>query len=104
MARRVVEDTVPEPRDAALCRRAFRFRRRGDDRRAMLLLREAAYENEHDAKIWTLYGVQCARVGRTDVAHKALSHAVWLRERQNETRKALVTRDLLSRLVPDVAA
>lgn len=80
---------------AALCRRARRFARRGDDRRAMMTLREAALGDEGDARLWTLYGAQCLRMGRLDAARQALGHAAWLRDRQNEPRKAQVTRDLL---------
>jgi Flp pilus assembly protein TadD len=64
----------------------------------MLMLREAAHENESDPRLWVLYAVQCTRVGRLDTARRALAHAAWLRERRHEPRKAHVTRALLDRL------
>lgn len=70
----------------------------------MVMLREAALENEHDARLWVLYGVQCARIGRFDVARQALQHAAWVRDRRGEAAKANVTRALLTQLVGDEAA
>jgi Flp pilus assembly protein TadD len=96
MARAIVTPPPCETREAAMCRRAFRFRRRGDQRKAMLLLREAAHVAERDPKVWVLYGAQCMRTGRVDEAERAFSHAAWLRERAHETRKARLTRALVS--------
>lgn len=79
------------------------MRRRGDERRAMLALRDAAYRNESDARLWALYGVQCGRAGCFDLAKKALGHAVWLRERSHEPRKADVTRHVMARLLAEAA-
>jgi Flp pilus assembly protein TadD len=90
-------DLPVETPEALLCRRAWRFRRRGDERRAMLALREAASSHEQDAKLWALYGVQCMRLGHMASASQALLHAAWLRDRQHEHRKASVTRDVLAR-------
>jgi Flp pilus assembly protein TadD len=103
-ARRPSSQVPEETREASLRRRACRNRRRGDGRAAMLALRQAAHENEGDAKLWTLYGVQCARVGRMDDAESALVHAVWLRDRRREPGKAAVTRAVLARLVGERAA
>lgn len=79
-----------------LCRRAWRQRRRGEERRAMVLLRQAAYESEDDPKVWALYGAQCLRMGRMEPGRKALCQAAWLRDRRGERRKAEVTKALLS--------
>src|SRR5258706_5688120 len=98
MARPATSPPVHETREAGLCRRAYRFRRRGDDRRAMLLLREAAHGAEDRAAPWVQYGVQCARMGRLDEAERALAHAAWLRERAHEPAKARITRALRSLL------
>ncbi len=70
----------------------------------MVVLREAAHENEHDARLWTHYGVQCLRVGRLDVARQAFLHAAWVRDRHGEHAKAKVTRALLAQLTGDQAA
>ena len=104
MARKFEAPPIDETREAALCRRAFRFRRRGDDRRAMLLLREAAHGAEHAPKPWVFYGVQCARTGRLDEAERAWAHAAWLRERAHQPAKARVTRALGTLLVGTRAA
>jgi Flp pilus assembly protein TadD len=93
-----------ETHEDALVRRAFRFRRKGEERRAMVALREAALGAEHSARLWTLYGVQCTRLGRLDAAAQALTHAVWLRVRAGETGKARVTRALLDRATQGRAA
>src|SRR3982751_4985351 len=98
-ARRPPLHAPEETREAAFRRRARRFRRRGDERGAMLSLRQAAHENENDAPLWTLYGGQCARVGRMNETERALSHAAWLRDRQREPGKARTTRAVLDRLV-----
>jgi hypothetical protein len=78
--------------------RARRLRRRGEERRAMLILREACHAAEDCARLWTLYAAQCMRVGRRDDAADALTRAVWLRERNRDPARAKVTRDLLDRL------
>jgi Flp pilus assembly protein TadD len=95
---------VEESRVASLCRRAWRERRRGDERRAMMALREAAYENEEEARLWALFGVQSLRAGRHDFAVQALTHAVWLRERNHEPAKAKITRALLDKATGEQAA
>jgi Flp pilus assembly protein TadD len=87
-----VEDIRP-----ALCRKIARHRRKGDERRAMLLLREAACASEDDPRIWALYGAQCLRAGRVDSAVQALGHATWLRERNGEAPKARAMQRLLSK-------
>ena len=105
-------DNAPNPRffylspehEEALVRRALRFQRKGEARRAFVALREAALGNDRSARLWTLYGVQCARMGRLDAATQALSHAVWLRERSGEDAKARVTRSLIDRMCPGRAA
>jgi len=89
----------PEPATEVLLRRAFRFRRRGEHRRAMLTLREAANRAPTDAKLWTQYAVSCVRLGFRDDAANALKQAVWLRKRENDEPRLRVTRALLERLL-----
>ena len=93
-----VDVDVVETPGAPLVLRARRLRRRGEDRRAMLILREACHAAEDCARLWTLYAAQCMRVGRRDDASDALTRAVWLRERDRDAARAKVTRDLLERL------
>ena len=85
------------PEEALLCR-ARRFERRGDPRRAMLLLREACFRADDSARLWTLYAAVCTRAGRRDDAAEALGRAIWLRERARDITRARVTRELLDRL------
>lgn len=70
----------------------------------MMALHDAACENEQDARLWALYGVQCLRAGRHDLAVRALTHAAWLRERGHEPRKAKATRSLLDKATAPHAA
>ena len=91
-------EPVGETPEAALCRRARKHRARGDQRRAMLALREAAHANTQDARLWTLYGAQCGRNGKLEAARQAFGHAVWLRERDRDDRRAAITRTLIDRL------
>jgi Flp pilus assembly protein TadD len=89
---------APEIPGTPLVQRARRLRRRGEQRRAMLILREACHAAEDCARLWTLYAAQCMRVGRRDDASDALTRAIWLRERERDSARAKVTRDLLDRL------
>ena len=89
---------APEAPGSPLVLRARRMRRRGEQRRAMLLLREACHASEDCARLWTLYAAQCMRVGRREDATDALNRAVWLRERDRDAARAKVTRDLLELL------
>ena len=99
MRHRRTSHSIPaETREMALCRRARTWRRRGEHRRALLALREAAHFCEDDARLWALYGAQCARMGRLGEAREALVHAAWLRERRQEHEKARTTRAFVARL------
>jgi Tfp pilus assembly protein PilF len=89
----------PESVTDVMLRRALRFRRRGEDRRAMLMLREAAYRAPSEAKLWMHYAVACLRLGRRDEAAQALKQAVWIRKRANDEPRLRVTRALLERLL-----
>ncbi len=74
--------------------RARRARRRGESRKALVALRSAAHADEGDARVWTLYGVQCAVVGKVEDAVRALGRARWLRERARDGARAHVTKQL----------
>ncbi|MCA9631429.1 MAG: hypothetical protein KC766_27415 [Myxococcales bacterium] len=65
----------------------------------MLTLRDAAFEAQDDASLWTLYASQCIRAGKPDRAHQALTQALWLRERNHDAARAAVTRRLLAGLL-----
>jgi Flp pilus assembly protein TadD len=76
--------------------RARRQRRRGDDRKALVLLREACFKAGSDARLWTLYAAQSWRMGRSAEARQALTQALWLRERAHDTARANVLRSLIA--------
>jgi Flp pilus assembly protein TadD len=78
--------------------RARRQSERGDQRRAMMILREACFAAESDASLWVHYGLACLRAGRREDAFGALAQAVWLRERARDHARAAVTRDIMVHL------
>jgi len=78
--------------------RARRQSDRGDERRAMLILREACFAAESDAALWVHYGLSCLRVRRRDEGFRALAHALWLRERSRDAARVRVMRDLIAHL------
>lgn len=84
--------------EEALLRRAWRHRRRGEQRRAMLVLREACQREAGSAKLWTLYAAQCVRVGRRDEAQHALKQALWLRQRARDAVRVRVVGALIDQL------
>ncbi|HYO97901.1 MAG TPA: hypothetical protein VER33_25520 [Polyangiaceae bacterium] len=93
--RLVVPKSSTEPTVDVRVQQARRWRRRGDDRKAMLLLREASFQAGDDARLWTLYAAQCWRMRRHDEARQALRQALWFRERAGDGARARVLRALL---------
>lgn len=91
--------TVCQPAESDLLARARRHRRRGEHRRAMLVMKEICHRVLDDARLWTIYAVACVRAGRRDEAADALKQALWLRQRDRHVDKARVTRELLSGLL-----
>jgi Flp pilus assembly protein TadD len=83
---------------ATAVQRARRQAERGDERRAMLILREACFAAEHEPPLWVHYGLACLRARRRDEGLRALKHALWLRERARDSARAQVMRDLIARL------
>jgi hypothetical protein len=97
---RIMSYLVKESRKPAVTalERARRQSERGDERRAMLILREECFAVEHDAALWVHYGLSCLRVRRRDEGLRALAHALWLRERARDEARAQVMRDLIAHL------
>ncbi len=91
-------DEVDQTQTQILADRARRHRRRGEDRRALVVLREACLRDEDDATLWTLYGAWLAEDGKNDDARRALKHALWLRNSAGQRAKARVTRALLDKV------
>src|SRR5581483_10317833 len=65
---------APEPLDAVetCIARARRFRSRGEDRKALVLLREACALDEWRARTWTLLGAMLTDLGQRSEAERAL--------------------------------
>ena|SRR6188508_3416811 len=78
--------------------RARRQSERGDERRAMLILREACFAAEFEPALWVHYGLSCLRARRRDEGFRALAHALWLRERARDSARVRVMRDLIAHL------
>ena len=89
-----------EPRTPAVTavERARRQAERGDERRAMLILREECFAVESSAALWVHYGLSCLRARRRDEGFRALAHALWLRERARDEKRIRVMRDLIAHL------
>ena len=83
-----------DPVASALCR-ARRARRRGTPREVVNALRLACSLREYDPTLWTMLGAALLRMDRTHEAVDAFRHALWLRERAGEERRAVVTRCLI---------
>ena len=96
--------TARERPEERLVRRAFKLRARGENRRSMLVLREACHRQELDARLWTLYAAQCLRIAHCEEARAAFAHAIWLRERDRDYARARTTRIVLERLHAERAA
>jgi hypothetical protein len=87
---------TPASIQAAL-NQAKQARRRGKHRKAMLLMRKAAFEGRENPTLWNRYALSCLRDGRTDEAQKAFAHSIWLDRRQGNHRRAQVTTELAER-------
>src|SRR5262245_32228794 len=73
-----------------LVARARRLRRKGETRRALVLLRQACALDEWRPRTYTLLGVQAAREGLVAEACQALNQARWLRARAGDKARAAV--------------
>jgi hypothetical protein len=78
--------------------RARRQEERGDERRAMLILREACFAAESDPALWVQYGLSCLRARRREEGFRALAHSLWLRERARDERRSEILRELIAHL------
>src|SRR5688572_28232617 len=96
----IVRDAPPAIDDPieVLVARARKARRRGEERRAIVLLREACARDEWRARTWTLLGVHLGRAGSVQEAERALKHARWLRVRAGEPARAAVVERLLGEI------
>jgi Flp pilus assembly protein TadD len=78
--------------------RARKLRQRGEMRRAVITLREAANRDEWRPRTWTLLGDLLARTGQRAEAARVLQRAQWLRARAGDEARAAVVERLVYRL------
>lgn len=95
--RQIVASAPSDEAGSPLVQRARRLRRRGELRKALVVLREACLTDEYDAATWTLYGALLVTEGRVDDGRQALRHAVWLRRRRGDEARVRSTEALLAR-------
>jgi Flp pilus assembly protein TadD len=93
--RQIAPACTPDPLEQRV-EQARRQRRRGDARKALVLLREACFLAGTDARLWALYAAQSWRMGRLDDTRQALRHALWLREKNHDESRARVLRTLIT--------
>ncbi|HET7543282.1 MAG TPA: hypothetical protein VFK05_25590 [Polyangiaceae bacterium] len=91
-------DPVFSSRSELLLHRARRAQKRGQRRQALVALREAALLSETNARLWALYGAECAKSNRVDEAERAFTQALYLRQRQHDARRASSLRRVLQDL------
>jgi Flp pilus assembly protein TadD len=99
----ITPQASPDDPVEVLVARARRLRRKGDTRRALVLLRQACALDEWRPRTYTLLGVQAAREGLVAEASQALKQARWLRARAGDKVRAAVTARLAAALLPEAA-
>ena len=77
--------------------------RKGDDRKALVALREACLSAGTDARLWVLYGVACWRARKADEALRAMRQALFFRERNRDERRARVVKALIAQIESGVS-
>ena len=95
--------TPPASREQTLLRRARRCVRKGEDRKALVALREACLSAGNDARLWVLYGTHCWRARKVDEALHAMRQGLWFRERSRDERRARVVRALIAQIESGVS-
>lgn len=99
----VAPPASPDDPVEVLVARARRLRRKGETRRALVLLRQACALDEWRPRTYTILGVTAAREGLVDEASQALKQARWLRTRAGDKARAAVTARLAAELLPEAA-
>lgn len=85
-----IERPAERPVDAvdALLLRARKLRARGETRKALVTLRQAANLDEWRARSWARLGAFAAEIGHRDEAVRAFEQARWLNARLGFERRA----------------
>ena len=104
MARRIHrlasdETTAVECPQAILKRRALRLARKGELRKAALVLRDLVARHE-SAAAWVLLGSMLRRARRDDEALAALRQGLWLHSRSGADRRVRTVARLIQVLDP----
>ena len=99
-----VRSTEFPSRSELLLSRARRALRRGERRQAFVALREATLLEEHDPRLWALYGAVCAKANRLEEAQRAFAQALFLRQRERDVPRANSLRGIIERLGVNRAA
>jgi hypothetical protein len=99
------ERSPAAPLDAVetLIAQSRRARRRGDERRAVVLLRRACALDEWRPRPWALLGAALATGRHVGEALQALNHARWLQARAGESARAAATARVAARVVAEAA-
>jgi Flp pilus assembly protein TadD len=102
---KLARPTAPASDDPVeqLIARARKLRTRGDQRRAILTLREACSLDEWRARSFTMLGAWLAEARQGAEAAQAIRHACWLRGRAGEPGRARATERLLARFAAAAA-
>jgi hypothetical protein len=104
MRRRTRNEPVQtETVELGLMRRVHRHTAKGDQRKAMLALREACFKAGRDPRLWALYGHHCIKAGRLEDGLHALRQSLFFRERARDERRAAVLRRLLDQIESEAA-
>jgi Flp pilus assembly protein TadD len=91
------EEPILDPIES-LVAQARKLRKRGDRRRALVTLREAANRDEWRARTWTLLGALLEDMGHRAEAAEAFHRARWLRARAGDKARAAVNERLAARV------
>jgi hypothetical protein len=94
---------VPSDPVEVLIVRARKSRLRGEERRAVVLLREACALDERRPRTWAIAGALFAALGQVEEAARAFKQARWLRLRAGERARVEVLDRLLGQLMPAAA-
>jgi tetratricopeptide (TPR) repeat protein len=97
--RRSIVILDPQERARGLERRALRYARRGDVRKAIVLLRQAANLGDI-ARVWVRLGYVLSRDGRIPDALEALRRALWLHRRSGCVGRARTVAQLILAIDP----
>ncbi len=102
MRRRRVRKAPLEAADATerLRRRAAKFARRGDYRKAALSLRQLV-SLDGRARSWVAFGAMLRRAKRYEEALEAYKQGLWLLRREGQDRRAFTVAKLILELSPN---